>query len=205
MAGPRWRRAARSSTSRPRRVRLPALDELAQLRGVPHVGRDGKTGETLVKAALAAMFADRALRVCSWSGTNLLGGGDGAALARPGSATSKLRSKALGLEAILGYPVEGLLHIDHVEDLEEWKTAWDHVTFEGFLGTRMSLQFTWQGCDPALAAPLGALDALAFFFKDPVGTGEHRLDRQFARLCAWAARLEEGGPDARLPAPGTAR
>lgn len=188
---------------------------------MPHVGR-GKTGETLVKAALAAMFADRALRVCSWSGTNLLGGGDGAALARPGSATSKLRSKALGLEAILGYPVEGLLHIDHVEDLEEWKTAWDHVTFEGFLGTRMSLQFTWQGCDPALAAPLvldvarlaarahatghrGALDALAFFFKDPVGTGEHRLDRQFARLCAWAARLEEGGPDARLPAPGTAR
>ena len=36
----------------------------------------------------------------------------------------------------------------------DWKTAWDHIAFEGFLGTRMTMQFTWQGCDSALAAPL---------------------------------------------------
>src|SRR5690606_26099277 len=36
---------------------LPALDELARERGVLHVGRDGKTGETLMKAVLAPMFA----------------------------------------------------------------------------------------------------------------------------------------------------
>ena len=36
----------------------------------------------------------------------------------------------------------------------EWKTAWDHIVFEGFLGIRMKLQFTWEGCDSALAAPL---------------------------------------------------
>ena len=36
----------------------------------------------------------------------------------------------------------------------EWKTAWDHIVFEGFLGVRMKLQFTWEGCDSTLAAPL---------------------------------------------------
>jgi myo-inositol-1-phosphate synthase len=190
-------------------ARLPALEELARLRGVPHAGRDGKTGETLVKSALAPMFADRALLVRSWSGTNLLGGGDGAALAEPGRVRSKLDSKGRGLAAILGYEVEAPLRIEYVADLGEWKTAWDHIGFEGFLGTRMRMQFTWEGCDSALAAPLvvdlarlvarahvrgehGALPALAFFFKDPVGTAEQRLDRQFALLCDWATRLGDG-------------
>ena len=36
----------------------------------------------------------------------------------------------------------------------DWKTAWDHIHFQGFLGTKMILQFTWQGCDSLLAAPL---------------------------------------------------
>jgi myo-inositol-1-phosphate synthase len=185
-------------------TRVPALDELARARGVPHAGRDGKTGETLVKTALAPMFADRALRVRSWSGTNLLGGGDGAALAEPERVRSKLETKGGVLDSILGYPVEAPLTIDYVADHGEWKTAWDHIGFEGFLGTRMRMQFTWEGCDSALAAPLiidlarlmaraheaghrGVVPALGFFFKDPIGGGEQRLDRQFAALCDWAA------------------
>ena len=56
-------------------ARLPALEDLARTRRVPHAGRDGKTGETLVKSALAPMFASRALRVRAWTGTNILGGG----------------------------------------------------------------------------------------------------------------------------------
>lgn len=184
-------------------ARLPALSDLAQRSGVPWGGSDGKTGETLVKSVLAPMFASRALRVRSWSGVNLLGGGDGATLADPEACESKSRSKARGLEAMLGYPVDGPLHIDNVTDLGDWKTAWDHITFSGFLGTRMTMQFTWQGCDSALAAPLvidlarladlamrrgesGPLPALGFFFKDPVGTAEHRLAEQYATLLEWA-------------------
>ena len=84
----------------------------------------------------------------------------------------------------------------------EWKTAWDHVVFEGFLGVRMKLQFTWEGCDSTLAAPLlldlirlaalalergeaGPMVNLAFFFKDPVGTNEHQLHRQYEMLERW--------------------
>lgn len=184
-------------------TQLPALIQLAEERGLAYAGRDGKTGETPVKTALAPMFAYRNLRVRSWAGTNLLGGGDGASLAEPERAASKLSSKRQSLEAILGSDPAGPLHIDYVPDLGEWKTAWDHISFEGFLGTPMTLQFTWQGCDSTLAAPLvldlvrlvaaaqqagetGPLGALGFFFKDPVGSGEHALERQFQALCDWA-------------------
>jgi len=186
--------------------RLPAVAELALERGVPWAGSDGKTGETLLKTALAPMFAQRALRVLSWSGVNLLGGGDGATLGDAANVTSKIESKARGLEHILGHPVAGPLHIDNVPDLGEWKTAWDHVHFAGFLGTRMTMQFTWAGCDSTLAAPLvldlarllarahqtglrGPVGELGFFFKDPAGSDEHRLAAQFDALVAWAASL----------------
>jgi len=44
---------------------LPALKEYALEQEVLHVGRDGKTGETLMKSVLAPMFADRNLKVLS--------------------------------------------------------------------------------------------------------------------------------------------
>jgi myo-inositol-1-phosphate synthase len=194
-------------------ISLPVLDELARRVGVPYAGRDGKTGETLLRTVLAPMFTARALRVRAWAGTNLLGGGDGATLQDARNASSKLESKARGLASLLGEPVSAPLHIDNVPCLGEQKTAWDHIAFDGFLGTRMSLQFTWTGLDSALAAPLvldlarllaaahaagrsGAQAELAFFFKDPlVGNDpaaqpEHRFAEQTARLHAWAAGLE---------------
>jgi len=194
-------------------VGLPALDQLARLAGVPYAGRDGKTGETLLRTVLAPMFTDRALRVRAWAGTNLLGGGDGATLADADNASSKLESKSRGLASLLGEPVSAPLHIDNVPCLGEQKTAWDHIAFDGFLGARMTLQFTWTGLDSALAAPLvldlarllaaahaagrsGAQPELAFFFKDPLtGTDpvEHRFAEQARRLHAWAAGLAGSG------------
>jgi len=187
-------------------VALPALHQLAVKLGLPYAGRDGKTGETLLRTVLAPMFTARGLRVRSWSGTNLLGGGDGATLQDAEHAASKLESKARGLAALLGEAVTAPLHIDNVPDLGEQKTAWDHVSFEGFLGARMSLQFTWTGLDSSLAAPLvldlarlvaaahadgqsGSLGALAFFFKDPLGHDEHRFAEQTRDLHAWAREL----------------
>jgi myo-inositol-1-phosphate synthase len=187
-------------------ARLPALAALAAERGLPYAGNDGKTGETLVKSVLAPMFAMRHLAVRSWSGVNLLGGGDGATLEDPAHAGSKLESKARGLAALLGGDVTAPLHIDNVPDLGEQKTAWDHVSFEGFLGARMSLQLTWTGLDSSLAAPLvldltrlvaaahaagrvGALGALGFFFKDPLGGDEHRFAEQTRELYRWAGEL----------------
>ncbi|HEY7486899.1 MAG TPA: inositol-3-phosphate synthase [Streptosporangiaceae bacterium] len=187
-------------------ARLPAIDELARTTGLPYAGSDGKTGETLVRSVLAPMFARRGLRVRAWSGTNLLGGGDGATLGDPAAAASKNASKQRVLGETLSYPIEGEVHIDNVGELGDWKTAWDHILFDGFLGVRMTLQFTWQGCDSALAAPLvldlarlmavahragcaGPMRELAFFFKDPVGTTQHDLSAQYETLRTWVESL----------------
>jgi myo-inositol-1-phosphate synthase len=189
-------------------IDVPALRELADERGLPYAGSDGKTGETLVKSALAPMFSTRSLAVRSWTSIKLLGGGDGSTLSDPAARESKTSTKRSGLEAMLGHPVPGPMHIDYVEDLGDWKTAWDHVRFDGFLGTRMTMQFTWEGCDSALAAPLvldlarltgralaagesGPLTALGFFFKQPLGSQEHRLAQQFEALLAWSTECAD--------------
>jgi myo-inositol-1-phosphate synthase len=178
----------------------PALEALACERAVPHAGRDGKTGETLLKSALAPMFRMRNLEVRSWSGFNLLGNTDGLALADPATAASKIESKGKVVPSILGYEPHMVVRIDYVPTLGDWKTAWDLVQFDGFLGTPMTLQLTWQGSDSALAAPLvldlvrlvdlaaeraerGGLGHLAFFFKSPTNSDVHNLAEQYSLLC----------------------
>ncbi|MET8149786.1 inositol-3-phosphate synthase [Actinoplanes sp. NPDC049668] len=187
-------------------ARLPALAELARAQAVPYAGNDGKTGETLVKSVLAPMFALRNLRVRSWSGLNLLGGGDGANLADPAANAAKVSSKQRVLGDALGYQPEGTSRIDYVAEIGDFKTAWDLITFEGFLGTGMRMEFSWHGCDSALAAPLvldlarltaaahragrsGPLPELGFFFKDPLGDGPSALAEQWAALAAFTAGL----------------
>jgi myo-inositol-1-phosphate synthase len=189
-------------------LRHPALTAAAARSGLPYTGRDGKTGQTLLRSVLAPMFRQRALRVRAWSGTNLLGGGDGAALADPAAAAAKNAGKARVLSDTLGELPDGELHIDNVPALGDWKTAWDHVAFEGFLGSRMVLQTIWQGCDSALAAPLvldlarltaaahaaglsGPLPELGFFFKDPYPGASSSLADQWQALLALADRLRE--------------
>ncbi|GAA2627071.1 inositol-3-phosphate synthase [Dactylosporangium fulvum] len=187
-------------------ARLPALHELAVERGLPYGGHDGKTGETLLKSVLAPMFAMRHLQVRSWSGINLLGGGDGATLAEPAANAAKSASKQRVLSETLGYQPDGHTRIEFVPDIGDFKTAWDLVTFAGFLGTPMRMEFTWHGCDSALAAPLvldlarlaaaahragrsGPLTELAFFFKDPLGDVDHSLAAQFVALAEFARTL----------------
>lgn len=188
-------------------LRTAALTDAVVASGLPHAGRDGKTGQTLLRSVLAPMFVQRALSVRAWSGTNLLGGGDGAALADPGAAAAKNAGKERVLSDTLGHAPEGEVHIDDVPALGDWKTAWDHIAFEGFLGSRMILQTIWQGCDSALAAPLvldlvrlvaraheagisGPLPELGFYFKDPDG-GPAGLSQQFEALLSFADRLRE--------------
>jgi myo-inositol-1-phosphate synthase len=177
----------------------PALTELARCTGSLLAGKDGKTGETLLKTVLAPMFAHRNLKVQSWVGHNIFGNRDGLVLDDPMSKTSKVETKDRVITEILGYKPRSIVTIEYLPDLGDWKTAWDHIHFEGFLGTRMTLQFTWQGCDSLLAAPLcidlarladlekrcggkGHLRHLACFFKSPEGVAENDFFKQFDRL-----------------------
>ncbi|WP_251150084.1 inositol-3-phosphate synthase [Cellulosimicrobium sp. Marseille-Q4280] len=180
---------------------LPVLVEIARERGVPVAGQDGKTGQTWLRTILAPAFAARGLRVLSWAGANLLGGGDGATLADPEAVRSKLASKTRGLQDLTGSEVTPL-HIDNVPDLGDIKVAWDHVHVEGFLGSRLTLQTTWSAYDSMLAAPLvldlarllaladaagcaGPVPELGFFFKDPWGSDVHDFATQTVALADW--------------------
>ena len=179
------------------------IDALARERGTCHAGRDAKTGETLLKSVLAPMFAARNLEIMSWVGHNIFGNLDGKVLDDPTNKSAKVKSKDHLLQKMLGYAPQTLVSIEHIASLGDWKTAWDHIHFQGFLQTPMTLQLTWQGCDSLLAAPLvldlvrftlvarergetGALAALGSFFKSPLGTENQAFSEQTQVLEAWA-------------------
>lgn len=196
---------------------LGGLAELAEAENVPHMGRDGKTGETLLKSALAPMFAGRNLHVMSWEGHNILGNDDGLVLEDEANQAGKLASKGGVLDSLLPALEHNRVRIDYTPSLGDWKTAWDHVHFRGFLDTEMKLQLTWEGSDSALAAPLvldlarlaayadehgegGLQPQLASFFKSPMGVDEHDLSQQFAMLESYVeAHADEDSRDTGSP------
>jgi myo-inositol-1-phosphate synthase len=176
-----------------------AAEELAAQRKTVLGGKDGKTGETLLKTVLAPMFAQRNLRVLSWVGHNIFGNRDGLVLDDPRNKASKVRTKDQVISEIVGYKPQTHVSIEYIESLDDWKTAWVFIHFPGFLNVKMSMQFTWQGCDSILAAPLvidlarlallarrrgevGVLRHLACFFKSPMHVPEHDFFKQWALL-----------------------
>ena len=182
-----------------------ALNNLAKQRGLPHAGCDGKTGETLLKSVLAPMFRDRHLDVMSWVGHNIFGNLDGKILDDPSNKAAKVKSKDHLLANLLPSTPQTLVSIEFIESLGDWKTAWDHIHFQGFLGTPMTMQFTWQGCDSILAAPLvidlvrlvdrarlageaGSLPWLASFFKSPLDCHEQGFAAQMTMLHNWVKK-----------------
>lgn len=185
---------------------FPAALELAEQRRGVVCGKDGKTGETMMKSVLAPMFAHRNLRILSWVGHNIFGNRDGLVLDDPVNKESKIRTKDQLIQQIVGYKPETHVSIEYIPSMDDWKTAWDHIHFQGFLGTKMILQFIWQGCDSLLAAPLvidlarlallaqrrgetGVLTHLACFFKSPMGVPDHDFFKQYAMLEDYARRL----------------
>lgn len=185
---------------------IPALRQFAEKQGLPHCGSDGKTGETLMKTALAPMFKARALRVLAWQGYNMLGNRDGEILNEASHRQGKLENKDEALRSILDdSDMHSHVGIDFVPSLADWKTAWDFIHFEGFLGAKMSLQFTWAGSDSALASPLvidlarltglshdrgesGVMEHVSSFFKAPLGGGTHDFHAQHAALERYARK-----------------
>ena len=181
---------------------IPALKELAEKNCVPHCGNDGKTGETLVKTTIAPMFAYRNLKVLGWMGYNILGDLDGKVLSHRSNRESKVRSKDKVIEKILGYSPYTITEINFFPSLEDNKTAFDFIHYEGFLGTKMKFYFIWDAIDATVAAPLiidiarflnfakkkgvkGVVKELSFFFKSPMDTQNYNTHSQFETLVKW--------------------
>ena len=186
---------------------VPALVEFAEEAGVPVAGKDGKTGQTMLKTLLAPGLRSRALQVEGWFSSNILGNRDGQALEDPDSLASKLDTKGSVLDDILGYHVEDhVVTINYYRPRGDAKEAWDTIDLVGFLGQKMQLKLNFLCKDSILAAPLvveiartldvarqrgegGVQEQLGAFFKAPmVADGhrpEHALMRQEERLLGW--------------------
>lgn len=192
---------------------LPALRALARRKRTPFCGKDGKTGQTLLKTALAPMLALRGLRVRGWISANYLGNADGENLSHPEHAVEKLRNKLGVLDHILGYPVENhIVDIRYYGPRGDFKESWDNIDFTGFCGVPMQLKVNLLGGDSVLAAPLaidaarlldraaragavGPQEQLSLFFKHPIVDGvdaypEHDLFRQRSLLERWVEAAE---------------
>jgi myo-inositol-1-phosphate synthase len=195
---------------------VPALLALAEREGVPVAGKDGKTGQTLIKTVLAPAFRSRALTVDGWYSTNILGNRDGQILDDPSSLASKLDTKGSVLDSILGYEVEDhIVRIDYYRPRGDAKEAWDNIDLVGFMGQRMQLKVDFLCRDSILAAPLvlelvrlvtearrrgegGAQEQFGYFFKMPITkdgrTPEHAWHVQERALFDWLDRKPDRAP-----------
>ena len=194
----------------------PALVELARREGVPVAGKDGKTGQTMIKTVLAPALRSRALRVDGWFSTNILGNGDGHILSDPDSLASKIDTKGSVLDDMLGYEVpDHIVNINYYRPRGDDKEAWDNVDLTGFLGQRMQLKVNFLCGDSVLAAPLvldlarladlarlrgdsGVQDQFGLFFKAPMvqepgSHPEHAFHAQEDALVSWLGNGEDKG------------
>ena len=169
------------------------LVALAAEKGIPLVGRDGKTGQTYFKVVLASALKARQLKVDGWYSLNILGNADGRNLMDPDCARGKLANKTELLDDVLGYRVGEAygesahkVHIDYYPPRGDAKEAWDVIDIKGLFGLPMSIRVNLQGRDSILAAPMaldlarwvvllqavgrgGHVPELGFFFKKPEG------------------------------------
>jgi len=188
-----------------------ALEQLAEDRNVPICGKDFKTGQTLLKTALAPAFKARMLGVAGWFSTNILGNRDGEVLDDPESFRAKEVTKGHVLDTILepeSYPdlYADLYHkirINYYPPRGDAKEGWDNIDIFGWLGYPMQIKVDFLCRDSILAAPIvldlalfldlaaragmgGLQEWLSFFFKSPhVAPGhvqEHDLFIQHMRL-----------------------
>jgi len=192
-------------------VDFPAAGELALEHAVPIAGKDFKTGQTLLKTAIAPALKARMLGVKGWFSTNILGNRDGEVLDDPGSCKTKEVSKLGVLEQILQpglYPnLYGELYhkvrIEYYPPRGDAKEGWDNIDLFGWLGYPMQLKIDFLCRDSILAAPVvldlillldlarragfsGIQEWLSFYFKSPMTAPqvypEHDLFIQLTKL-----------------------
>ena len=171
-------------------------------------GKDGKTGETLLKTVLAPMFALRNWRILSWVGHNIFGNRDGQVLDDPANKASKIQYQGPGhfvdpgLQAADArfdrvHRIAGRLEDGLGPHPLPWLPRHQDDDAVHLAGLRFALGrrrwcWTWPGwrCWPSDAARSACLRHLACFFKSPMGVAEHDFFKQFAMLAEYAQEAQ---------------
>lgn len=188
------------------------LRRLAEDCEVQLAGRDGSTGQTMLKVVIAELLRMRNIHLQSWYSTNVIGNHDGYVLSLPGHGEVKLRDKTDVLGPILGYgDFAHHVSIDFFPPYGDAKESWDAVEARGWLGSSVSLRLNWRGQDSLLAAPLlfdivrlvhfgaqyrlrGLQEQLGLFFKRPLGREGQSPSQLFRELVfRYQTLLSPGG------------
>lgn len=137
------------------------INLLAKKYGVQVSGRDGSTGQTMLKLTIANMLKIRNLHLDAWYSTNIIGNHDGYVLSMPEHSVTKIQDKTNSIKELLGYNFEHKVTIDYFKYNGDRKESWDAVYFNGWMNEPMSLRLNWMGEDAILAAPI-ILDIIRF-------------------------------------------
>ncbi len=173
-------------------VDVPAIIKLALREKVAIMGKDFKTGQTLMKTILAPGLKTRCLGLNGWFSTNILGNRDGEVLNDPGSFKTKEVSKLSVIDHILDknlYPdlygnIFHKVRIEYYPPRGDAKEGWDNLDIFGWLGYPMQIKVNFLCRDSILAAPValdialsidlaqrcsfyGIQEWMALFFKSP--------------------------------------
>ena len=192
-------------------VDTPALQALANERGVPISGKDFKTGQTWMKTVIAPGLKARMLGLAGWYSTNILGNRDGEVLDDPASFKTKEESKLSVLHTILqpeSYPdlykdFSHVVRINYYPPRGDNKEGWDNIDIIGWMGYPMQIKVNFLCRDSILAAPIvldlalfsdfahragmkGIQEWLSFYYKSPMAAPglqpEHDLFIQQTKL-----------------------
>ena len=192
-------------------VDIPAFFELSKKQGLPIVGKDFKSGQTMMKSAMAPIFRTRLLGVEGWFSTNILGNRDGQVIEHPDNFETKRISKASSIEWILEqdeYPelytdIYHKVKINYYPPRKDNKESWDNIDIFGWMNYPMQIKVNFLCRDSILAAPIcldlliftdlalraglsGVQEWLSFYVKKPMTYDDerpvHDLFQQFAML-----------------------
>jgi myo-inositol-1-phosphate synthase len=190
---------------------IPAMLELAKIKGSPLAGKDSKTGQTWMKTVVAPGLKARLLGLAGWYSTNILGNRDGEVLDDPESFRTKEESKLSVLDYILQPELYPELYKDYFHKVRinyypprgDNKEGWDNIDIFGWLGYPMQIKIDFLCRDSILAAPIvldvvllldlaqrtgmkGIQEWLSFYFKSPMTAPElypeHDLFIQLMKL-----------------------
>lgn len=182
------------------------INELAKEYGVQVSGRDGSTGQTMLKLTIANMLKIRNMHLDAWYSTNIIGNHDGYVLSMPEHCVTKIEDKTNSIKELLGYDFEHKVTIDYFKHNGDKKESWDAVYFSGWMNQPMSLRLNWMGEDAMLAAPIildiirlielgsrsnccGFQKQLGLFYKHPFGCEKKSLSQLYEQLIEFYQKL----------------
>lgn len=160
-------------------------------------GRDGSTGQTILKLLFKDFLANKGFAIDGWYSTNIIGNHDGKVLAHNDYNTEKLLDKKSVLDEVLTDADNHIVEINYYKPCGDNKESWDCVHFSGWLNSEMSLRLNWHGRDSLLASalaldiitclikceidnyPYGLVEDLAICFKNPIRKKSNSYFEQF--------------------------